>query len=120
MLFINSLLSQEEYVSNGFVRQNHLLLEMLTGQSSDNSPKLSATSMFLPMVFPKLFGCMHPDYKKQFESVALGCYIKHAERMHAPFEKSPKDYITFMNARGFCFEKVGNRFELRSIYTNIN
>src|SRR5680860_262976 len=31
--------AMEEYVSTGFVRQNHLMLEMLTTQSSDNSPK---------------------------------------------------------------------------------
>lgn len=108
----------EEYVSNGFVRQNHLMLEMLTAQSSDNSPKLTASSIFLPMVFPKLYETMNLVYKQQYESVALGFYIKHAERMHSPFEKSPKDYIAFFNAKGFYFVKGKDGFEVKSIYTD--
>jgi ketosteroid isomerase-like protein len=37
--------------------------------------------------------------------------------MHAPYEKSAKDYIAFFNTKGFFFEKVKDRFEVRSIYT---
>ena len=108
----------EKYVSSGFVRQNHLMLEMLSNQSSENSPKLTASAIFLPMIFPKLYEKMNPVYKKQYESVALGSYLKHAERMHAPFEKSPKDYIALFNAKGFYFVKGENGFEIKSIYTN--
>ncbi|WP_209405216.1 hypothetical protein [Pseudozobellia sp. WGM2] len=108
----------EKYVSSGFVRQNHLLLEMLSDQSSDNSPKLTAAAMFLPMVFPKLYERMDAIYKKQYESVALGSHIKNAERTHAPFEKSAKDYIAFFNARGFYFVKGEKGFEVKSIYTD--
>ncbi len=110
--------AMEKYVSSGFVRQNHLFLEMLSAQSSDNSPKLTASSIFLPMVFPKLYERMNPVYKQQYESVALGSYLKHAERMHAPFEKSPKDYIAFFNAKGFYFEIGKDGFEVKSIYTD--
>ncbi|MBR9855368.1 MAG: relaxase/mobilization nuclease domain-containing protein [Algicola sp.] len=108
----------EKYVSTGFVRQNHLMLEMLSGQSSENSSKLTATTMFLPMIFPNLYKKMNPDYKKLYESVALGSYVKNAERMHTPFEKSPKDYIAFFNAKGFYFVKGEEGFEVKSIYTD--
>ena len=110
--------AMENYVSTGFVRQNHLMLEMLSEQSSENSPKLTATAIFLPMVFPKLYETMDPDYKKQYEGVALGSYVKNAERMHAPFEKSPKDYIALFNAKGFYFVKGKEGFEVKSIYTD--
>jgi len=110
--------TMENYVSSGFVRQNHLMLEMLTEQSSDNSPKLTASAIFLPMIFPKLYEKMNPVYKKQYENVALGSYVKNAQRMHAPFEKSPKDYIAFFNAKGFYFVQGKDGFEVKSIYTN--
>ena len=110
--------AMENYVSTGFVRQNHLMLEMLSEQSSENSPKLTATAIFLPKVFPKLYETMDPDYKKQYEGVALGSYVKNSERMHAPFEKSPKDYIAFFNAKGFYFVKGEKGFEVKSIYTD--
>jgi hypothetical protein len=108
----------EKYVSSGFVRQNHLMLQMLTEQSSDNSPKLTAATMFLPMIFPKLYERMDPIYKKQYESVALGSYVKNAERTHAPFEKSAKDYIALFNAKGFYFVKGEKGLEVKSIYTD--
>jgi hypothetical protein len=108
----------EKHVSSGFVRQNHLMLEMLTKQSSDNSPKLTAAAMFLPMIFPKLYEKMKPDYKKQYERIALGSYVKNAERTHAPFEKSAKDYISLFNAKGFYFVKGENGFEVKSTYTD--
>jgi len=108
----------EKHVSSGFVRQNHLMLEMLSEQSSENSPKLTASAIFLPMVFPKLYEKMNPVYKKQYESVALGSYIKNAERTHAPFEKSAKDYIALFNAKGFYFVKGEKGLEVKSIYTD--
>jgi len=109
--------AMESYVSSGFVRQNHLMLEMLSEQSSENSSKLTASAIFLPMIFPKLYEKMNPVYKKQHESVALGSYLKHAERMHAPFEKSAKDYIAHFNAKGFYYVK-GKGFKVKSIYTD--
>jgi len=111
--------AMESYVSSGFVRQNHLMLEMLTEQSSENSPKLTTSAIFLPMIFPKLYEKMNPVYKKQYESVALGSYVKNAERMHTHFEKSAKDYIALFNAKGFYFVKGEEGFEVKSIYTDI-
>ncbi|TLF45207.1 hypothetical protein [Maribacter aurantiacus] len=110
--------NMEKHVSTGFVRQNHLILEMLSEQSSENSSKLTATAIFLPMIFPKLYGKMNTVYKKQYESIALGSYIKNAERMHAPFEKSAKDYISLFNAKGFYFVNGEKGFEIKSIYTD--
>lgn len=49
------------------------MLEMLSEQYSENSPKLTASAIFLPMIFPKHYDKMNPIYQKQFESVALGC-----------------------------------------------
>ena len=106
------------YVSTGFVRHNHLMLEILSEQSSENNPKLTASAIFLPMIFPNLYEKMNPVYKKQYEKVALASYVKNAERMHAPFEKSPKDYIALFNAKGFYFEKGEKGFEVKSIYTD--
>lgn len=110
--------AMEKYVSNGFIRQNHLILEMLTTQSSDKNLKLSASTIFLPMVFPQLYQKMAPSYRQRYEGVALGSYIKHAERMHAPFEKSAKDYIAFFNAKGFYFVKGNEGLQVKSIYTD--
>jgi len=70
------------------------------------------------MIFPKLYEKMDPVYHKQYENVALGSYVKYAERMHAPFEKLPKDYIAFFNAKGFYFTRTENGFEIKSIYTD--
>ncbi|SDF15442.1 Relaxase/Mobilisation nuclease domain-containing protein [Pricia antarctica] len=108
----------EKYVSMGFVRQNHLMLEMLAERSSENSPKLTASAIFLPMIFPNLYEKMNPDYKKQYESVALGLYVKNAERRHSSFEKSAKDYITLFNAKGFYFIRGEEGFKVKSIYTD--
>ena len=108
----------EKYVSTGFVRQNHLMLEILSEQPSENSSKMTASAMFLPMIFPRLYQVMAPCYKEQYESVALDSYVKNAERMHTPFEKSPKDYIALFNAKGFYFVKGEKGFEIKSIYTD--
>jgi len=110
--------AMEEYVSTGFSRQNHTVLEMLTAGNTDNSTKLTTSAIFLPMVFPKLYQAMAPIYRQRYESEALGSYVKYAERMHAPYEKSPKDYIAFFNAKGFYFTRTENGFEVKSIYTD--
>lgn len=38
--------------------------------------------------------------------------------MHAPYEKSAKDYIGFFNAKGFYFVRGKDDFEVKSIYTD--
>ncbi|TLP74374.1 relaxase/mobilization nuclease domain-containing protein [Maribacter sp. ACAM166] len=110
--------AMENYVSTGFIRQNHLMLEMLTSQQSDSGLKMMDLSVFLPMIFPKLYQAMAPSYRQQYENVALGSYLKHAEWMHAPFEKSAKDYIGFFNAKGFYFVKGNEGLAFKSIYTD--
>ncbi|MCM4174284.1 hypothetical protein DHD32_22725 [Arenibacter sp. TNZ] len=110
--------AMEEYVSTGFVRQNHSVLELLTAQNSDNITKLTASAIFLPMVFPKLYQAMAPIYRQRYESEALVSYLNYTERMHAPYEKSPKDYIAFFNAKGFYFTRTENDFEVKYIYTD--
>ncbi len=55
--------AMENYVSSGFVRQNHLMLEMLSEQSSENSPKLTASAIFFFFLFPKLAEKINPVYK---------------------------------------------------------
>ncbi|MFS4445436.1 relaxase/mobilization nuclease domain-containing protein [Maribacter sp. 2307UL18-2] len=111
--------AMENFVSSGFVRQNHLMLKMLSDGSSENSSKLTATAMFLPMIFPKLYKRMSPEYRTKYEGLALSAYIKDAERMHAPFEKSAKDYIALFNAKGFYFIKREEGLRVKSIYTGI-
>ncbi|SFR33880.1 Relaxase/Mobilisation nuclease domain-containing protein [Robiginitalea myxolifaciens] len=110
--------SMEDYVSKASVRENHLVLEMLTEENLENRKKPTATAIFLPMVFPRLFERMNNNHKQQFDTIALEAYVKYAERVHAPFEKSPKDYVAFFNAKGFYFEKGEKGFRVKSIYTN--
>ncbi len=106
----------DEHISSGFVRQNHMVLESLVTKENGKGSKLGASAIFLPMVFPKLYETMSPAYKERFEKAALAAYVKHAERLHAPFEKSPKDYIAFFNAKGFHFVRGKDGFEVKSIY----
>ena len=108
----------EEYVSKSFVRQNHLMLEVLTERNPENRAKPTATAIFLPMVFPRLYERMNNAHKQHFDSVALEGYVKYAEQMQAPLEKSPRDYIAFFNAKGFYFEKGEKGFRVKSIYTD--
>ncbi len=108
---------KQPYVVVRHIDTKHEHVHILTTQSSENSSKLTALTIFLPMVFPQLYQKMAPSYKQQYESVALGSYLKHAERMHAPFEKSAKDYIAFFNAKGFYFEKGTDGLQVKSIYT---
>ncbi|PRX57517.1 relaxase/mobilization nuclease domain-containing protein [Flagellimonas meridianipacifica] len=110
----------QEYVSKLFVRQNHLILEMLTEQSPGNTSKPTAAAIFLPMVFPRLYERVNPAYRYKFDSISLEAYVQYAERVHAPFEKSPKDYVGFFNAKGFYFEKGEKGFRVKSIYTDQN
>jgi uncharacterized protein (UPF0297 family) len=113
--------SMEEYVSKVFVRQNHQVLEMLTAPNQgSHSTKPMATAIFLPMVFPRLYERMNIVHKQQFDTIALEAYVRYAERVHAAFEKSPKDYIAFFNTKGFYFEKGEGGFEVKSIYTDNN
>ena len=113
-------IGMEEYVSKAFVHQNHLMLEMLTEQSPERNIKPTDSAIFLPLVFTQLYERMNPAHKQRFDTIALEAYVQYAERVQAPFEKSPQDYIALFNAKGFFFEKVEGAFEVKSIYTDIN
>ncbi len=106
------------YVSPGFVRQNHGILQQLITKDPKEEKKLGPSAIFLPMIFPKLFETMETTYREKFDKAALGSYLKHAEWAHAPFEKSPKDYIKLFNAKGFYFEKGKTGLEMKSVYTH--
>ena len=93
--------AMENYVSTGFVRQNHLMLEMLSERSSENSPKLTATAIFLPMVFPKLYEKINPVYKNQYEKCRLGflCETMRNGCMH-PLKNPRRTISPFSMPRG--------------------
>ncbi|WP_026811280.1 relaxase/mobilization nuclease domain-containing protein [Arenibacter latericius] len=93
--------SANHYIPPGFARENEKLLEGLLHGKSAKEIKPGPTALFLPMVFPKLYNAMAPTFRERFDTLALQAYHRYAERMQAPFEKSPKDYIAFFNARGF-------------------
>jgi hypothetical protein len=69
------------------------------------------------MIFPNLYDAMALPYRQKFESLSLRAYHKYAERTQVSFEKSPNDYIQFFNAKGFYFEKLGEKICIGSIYS---
>lgn len=106
------------FISPGLVRENYRILGQLITKDSRMDMKLGPSAFFLPMAFPKLYGMMDGTYRQKFERMALGAYIKQAERMHAPFEKSPMDYISLFNAKGFYIARTEKGLEMKSVYTN--
>ncbi|NKI25262.1 relaxase/mobilization nuclease domain-containing protein [Arenibacter sp. 6A1] len=105
------------YSPLGFLGENAKLLEGLLDNKSAKKIKPSPTALFLPMVFPKLYNAMDRPYRERFDTMALKAYHLHAERMQGPFEKSPMDYITFFNARGFYFEQQEGELRVGSMYS---
>ncbi len=101
----------------GFARENEKLLEGLLHGKSAKEIKPGPTALFLPMVFPKLYNAMVPIFRERFDTLALQAYHRYAERMQAPFEKSPRDYIAFFNARGFYFEQQDGKLRIGSMYS---
>src|SRR5690606_3483774 len=95
-----------QHVSPGLVRQNYRILGQLMANGSGKDMKLGPSAFFLPIAFPKLYRMMNWTYRKKFEGMALGAYIKYAERVHAPFEKSPMDYLGLFNAKGFYLDRT--------------
>ncbi|WP_169514961.1 relaxase/mobilization nuclease domain-containing protein [Arenibacter latericius] len=100
-----------------FTRESEKLLEGLLHGKSAKEIKPGPTALFLPMVFPKLYNAMAPTFRERFDTLALQAYHRYAERMQASFEKSPKDYIAFFNARGFYFEEQGGKLRIGSMYS---
>ncbi|WP_026810984.1 relaxase/mobilization nuclease domain-containing protein [Arenibacter latericius] len=115
----NNLLqtSANPYTPPGFADENEKLLEGLLHDKPAKEIKPGPTALFLPMVFPKLYNAMVPTFRERFDTLVLQAYHSYAERMQAPFEKSPKDYIAFFNARGFYFEQHGGKLWVGSMYS---
>ncbi|NKI26555.1 relaxase/mobilization nuclease domain-containing protein [Arenibacter sp. 6A1] len=109
--------SVNPYTPPDFARENEKLLEGLLHDKSAKEIKPSTTALFLPMVFPKLYNAMAPTFRERFDTLALQAYHWYAERMQAPFEKSPRDYIAFFNARGFYFEEQEGKLRVGSLYS---
>lgn len=109
--------SVNPYTPPGFARENEKLLEGLLNDKSAKEIKPGPTALFLPMVFPKLYHAMAPTFRERFDTLALRAYHRYAERMQAPFEKLPRDYIAFFNARGFYFEVQDGKPRVGSLYS---
>ncbi|MCM4167808.1 hypothetical protein KCTC52924_01385 [Arenibacter antarcticus] len=113
-----SLPNQKEfYASPGFIRENQKVVDGLLNDKTAKEIGLMPTSIFLPLMFPNLYGAMAPLYRERFERLALKAYHKYAERIQVSFEKSPNDYMEFFNAKGFYFEKQEGKLCIGSIYS---
>ncbi len=105
------------YASPGFIKENEKVLDGLLNDKAEKEIKPSPTAIFLPLMFPNLYKAMAPIYRQRFDKLTLKAYHKYAERMHVPFEKSPKDYIRFFNAKGFYFGRREEKLCIASIYS---
>ena len=107
----------EFYASPGFMKENQKVLDGLMNDRTAKEIGLRPTSMFLPLMFPNLYQTMSKSYRQMFDRLSLKAFHKYAERMQVSFEKSPNDYITFFNEKGFYFEKREGRLCIGSIYS---
>ena len=105
------------YASPSFIRENEKILDGLLNDKSEKEIRPSPTAIFLPLMFPNLYGAMGPRYRQRYERLSLKSYHKYAERKQVSFEKSPKDYIKFFNEKGFRFEKREGKLYIGSIYS---
>ena len=105
------------YASSGFIKENEKVLDGLLNEKTAKEIKPNPTAIFLPLMFPNLYAAMAPKYRQRFEKLTLKTYHRYAERMHVPFEKSPKDYIQFFNAKGFYFGRREEKLCIASIYS---
>ena len=104
------------HASSHFVRENEKMLDGLLYTKTEKEIGPGSTAIFLPLMFPNVYANMAPPYRERFERLSLKAYHKHAERMQLSFEKSPKDYIDFFNAKGFYFTKRQEKLHVHSIY----
>lgn len=100
---------------SAFIREHEKVLRLLVG-ANPKSESLYARSYFLPMVFKGLYSQMAKEDKKTFESHALYAYWKTIERMNQSFEKSPKDYLHFLNHQGLHVSEIDGDMYLHAIY----
>ncbi|SDN11214.1 relaxase/mobilization nuclease domain-containing protein [Kriegella aquimaris] len=105
------------YASPGFIKENEKVLDGLLNDRTENEIDLRPSAMFLPLMFPNLYKAMAAPYRQKFEMLSLKSYHKYAERMQVSFEKSPRDYIAFFNAKGFYFERNEEKLCIGSIYS---
>ncbi|GGW35785.1 relaxase/mobilization nuclease domain-containing protein [Arenibacter certesii] len=111
------LTPRNSYIPPSFVRENEKLLEGLLNSTTAKEIRSGPIAIFLPLMFPKLYGAMNRPFMERFERWALNSYQKYAERMQGSFEKSPNDYIRFFNAKGFYFERREEKLFVGSMYS---
>lgn len=102
--------------SNGFIRQNELMLNFLVGDNNDKY--INQNSIFLPMIFPEIYNSLADDYRKKFDEIALKKFYENISEYHNPVEKKYDDHFEFLNSKGFFIDKKEGKFILTSIYTN--
>ena len=107
----------EFYASPGFVKENQKVLDGLLSDRTAKEIGLRPTSIFLPLMFPNLYQTMSQSYRQKFERLSLKAFHKYTEHMQVSFEKSPNDYITFFNEKGFYFERREGKLCIGSIYS---
>ncbi|WP_209404736.1 relaxase/mobilization nuclease domain-containing protein [Pseudozobellia sp. WGM2] len=107
----------EFYASPSFIRENETVLDGLLNDKTEKEIDLRPTAIFLPLMFPNLYAAMTQKYRQRFELFSLKSYHKFAERMQISFEKSPRDYMAFFNAKGFYFERKEEKLCISSIYS---
>ena len=105
------------YTSPSFIRENQKILDGLLNDKIEKEIRPSPTAIFLPLMFPNLYGAMAQKYRQRFEQLSLKSYHKYAERKQVSFEKSPKDYVKFFNEKGFKFERRDGKLHIGSIYS---
>ncbi|MFS4446548.1 relaxase/mobilization nuclease domain-containing protein [Maribacter sp. 2307UL18-2] len=105
------------YASPGFIKENEKVLDGLMNDKTEKEIDLRPTAIFLPLMFPNIYAAMTQKYRQRFERLSLKSYYKYAERMQVSFEKSPRDYVEFFNAKGFYFERKEEKLCIASIYS---
>jgi len=105
------------YASPGFIKENEKVLDGLLNDKTAKEISLKPITIFLPLMFPNLYDAMAPPYKQKFERLSLKAYHKYAERKQVSFEKSPRDYVEFFNAKGFYFKRAEGKLCIGSIYS---
>ncbi len=107
----------QSYVSTGFINQNEKVLDALVNDLSHEEAGINGSAIFLPVIFPRLYMAMSDNNRRKFDKLSLKAYQNTAEKLHAPFEKSAKDYIRLFNHKGFYFIKKDQNIFLHSIYS---
>ncbi len=105
------------YASPSFITENEKVLDGLLNDKPEKEIRPGPTAIFLPLMFPNLYAAMAQKYRQRFERLSLKSYCQYAARKQVSFEKSPRDYIEFFNAKGFYFERREERLCVGSMYS---